>query len=66
MLSKILEGGFLSGRKTYLAAIGIAVSAVIAYLTGDAGLMDTLATLGEAMGIGFLRAGVAKSAPTEN
>ncbi len=65
MLSKIFEGGFLSGRKTYLAAFGIAVSAVIAYLVGDAGLMDTLTTIGEALGIGFLRAGVAKSAPSE-
>lgn len=62
MLSKLFEGGFLSGRKTYLAAVGIAVSAVIAYLVGDVGLMDTLATVGEALGIGFLRAGVAKSA----
>ena len=39
MLSKLLEGGFLSGRKTYLAAAGVAISAVIAYLVGDAGLM---------------------------
>ena len=62
MLSKIFEGGFLRGRKTYLAAVGVAISAVIAYLVGDAGLMDTLTTVGEALGIGFLRAGVAKSA----
>lgn len=62
MSSKILEGGLLSGRKTYLAAAGVVISAVIAYLVGDAGLMDTLTTVGEALGIGFLRAGVAKSA----
>lgn len=61
MISKLLEGGFLSGRKTYLAAAGVAISAVIAYLVGDVGLMDTLTTVGEALGIGFLRAGVAKS-----
>ena len=65
MITKLFEGGFLSGQKTYLAAIGVAVSAVIAYLVGDAGLMDTLATVGEAMGIGFLRAGVAKTTSSE-
>lgn len=66
MLSRILDGGLLRGRKTYLAAIGIAVSAILAWLAGDAGLMETLTTLGEALGIGFLRAGVAKTARPGN
>ena len=65
MLSRLFEGGFLSGQKTYLAALGVAVSALIAYLVGDVGLMDTLATVGEALGIGFLRAGVAKTTSSE-
>lgn len=54
-IKKIIQGGFLTGRRTYImSGIGI-VSAVGAYLVGDIdvfGMLQTIFTLG---GIYFLR-----------
>ena len=54
-MKKFIKGGFLAGKRTYIVSgIGI-LSAVGAYLVGDAdifGMLQTIFTLG---GIYFLR-----------
>jgi len=54
-MNKIINGGFLSGKRTYIVSgIGI-LSAIGAYLVGDTnvfGMLQTVFTLG---GIYFLR-----------
>ncbi|MDE6478425.1 MAG: hypothetical protein K2L95_01610 [Alphaproteobacteria bacterium] len=54
-MKKIIQGGWMAGRRTYIiSAVGI-VSAVGAYLVGDIdvfGMLQTIFTLG---GIYFLR-----------
>lgn len=60
-MASILEGGFLAGKKTYITAVLMILTAVANYLTGDAGLSDTINQVLLAFGMGFLRAGVAKT-----
>jgi len=59
-MANLLEGGFLSGKKTYIASLVVIVTAVAAYLTGEAGLTETINAIALGGGLGFLRAGVAK------
>ena len=54
-MSKIINGGYLSGRKTYvISAVGI-VSAIGAYLIGDQDLFTMLQTVFTLGGIYFLK-----------
>ena len=54
-MSKIISGGYLSGRKTYvISAVGI-VSAIGAYLIGDQDLFTMLQTVFTLGGIYFLK-----------
>jgi len=54
-MNKIINGGYLSGRKTYvISAVGI-VSAIGAYLIGDQDLFSMLQTVFTLGGIYFLK-----------
>ncbi|WP_372069753.1 hypothetical protein P7L75_01395 (plasmid) [Tistrella mobilis] len=60
MEKSIWKGGWLSGRKTYVAAGLTVIGAAAAYLTGDASLGDALQLAVQGVLTGTLRAGVAK------
>lgn len=49
----------LPGMKTYLAAAGIVVTAIIAFLHGDSSLSDAILTVLNGLGLAALRNGVA-------
>lgn len=54
-MNKIINGGYLSGRKTYvISGIGI-VSAIGAYLIGEQDLFSMLQTIFMLGGIYFLK-----------
>jgi hypothetical protein len=54
-MNKLIKGGFLKGRRTYIiSGIGI-LSAIGAYLTGDTDFFDMLQTIFTLGGIYFLR-----------
>ena len=54
-MNKIIKGGYLAGRKTYvISAVGI-VSAIGAYLIGDQDLFTMLQTVFTLGGIYFLK-----------
>jgi len=54
-MNKIINGGFLAGKRTYIiSGIGI-LTAIGAYLVGDAGVFTTLQTVFTLGGIYFLR-----------
>lgn len=54
-MNRIINGGFLSGKRTYIiSGIGI-LTAIGAYLVGDAGVFTTLQTVFTLGGIYFLR-----------
>ena len=54
-MNKIMNGGYLSGRKTYvISAVGI-VSAIGAYLIGDQDLFTMLQSVFTLGGIYFLK-----------
>lgn len=65
-MNKIIKGGYLAGRRTYIVSgIGI-LSAIGAYLVGDTdifGLLQTIFTLG---GIYFLRKSSEQKKGNEN
>ena len=52
---------FLEGKKTHLVALGIVISAVIAFLTGDVTLGEAVALALTGTGFSTLRAGVSKA-----
>ncbi len=52
----------LSGYKTYITAGVAVVSALAAYLTGDASLMQTAQLVFTALMAAFLRSGIAANA----
>lgn len=55
MIRKIIQGGFLSGRRTYIiSGIGI-LSAIGAYLVGDTDIFTMLQAIFTLGGIYFLR-----------
>lgn len=57
-MDKLLTGGFLAGKKTYiLSGTGI-ISAVAGYLVGDLDIITTLQSVFTLGGIFFLRAGM--------
>lgn len=49
---------FLDGKKTYITAIGVVVSALVAFLTGETTLVDAITTALTGLGLATLRAGV--------
>lgn len=51
---------YLNGKKTYIVAAVIVVQAVGAFLTGDIALGEALNQALTGLGLGTLRAGVAK------
>jgi len=57
-VKNIQRGGFLAGKRTYLVAVAGILSAVGAYLTGDASLTDTLNIIFPLGAICFLRRGM--------
>ena len=60
-MASIAEGGWLSGKKTYItAAVGL-IGVVAAYLTGDMGLPAALTGGWIAIQSVFLRQGIAKA-----
>lgn len=59
VLDKILTGGFLAGKKTILASLLGIVSAVVAYLVGDADLTTTFNSVFTFLTAIFLRQGIA-------
>lgn len=58
---KFVGGGLLAGRKTYLAAGLLALTAVVNWLAGNMALADMATRLVEAFGLAGLRAGIAKA-----
>jgi len=51
---------FLSGKKTYIVALGVIVAAAVSYATGELTLADAITRGLEGLGLATLRAGVAK------
>lgn len=60
-MSKILTGGFLAGKKTHVTAVVGVITAVAAYLTGEAGLADTIQIVLTAVLGSTLRLGISAS-----
>lgn len=60
LFDKLLGGGLLAGKKTYLGAAGLAFAAAVSWLGGDLSLAELLMRLSEALGVAGLRAGMAK------
>ena len=55
MIDKIINGGYLKGRKTYvISGVGI-IAAIGAYLVGDEDLFTMLQTIFTLGGIYFLK-----------
>ena len=48
----------LEGKRTYIVAAGVVVSALVAFLTGEATLGQAVTTALEGAGLAALRAGV--------
>lgn len=44
-ISKILQGDFLAGRKTYILSIIGIISVIVAYMFDDIGLVEALKTI---------------------
>lgn len=51
---------FLDGNKTYIVALSIVVGAVAAFVQGEVTLVEAVAGVLNGLGLGALRAGVAK------
>jgi len=59
-MANVIEGGFLAGKKTYIVMIMAVLGAVATYLTGETSLIESGSAILAALGLGSLRAGVAK------
>jgi len=59
-MANIVQGGFLSGKKTYIVMIMGVLGAVASYLMGDLTLMEAFPIILGSLGLGTLRAGIAK------
>lgn len=55
LFDKILGGGFLAGKKTYIAAIALIVAGIAGYFTGDATLVETITLIANGLGFGGLK-----------
>lgn len=54
-MRKLLRGGYLSGYRTYIISAAGIISAIGAYLVGDADLFTMMQTIFTLAGIYFLR-----------
>jgi hypothetical protein len=54
-MSRIIKGGYLSGYRTYIISATGILSAIGAYLVGDADIFATLQAIFTLAGIYFLR-----------
>jgi hypothetical protein len=63
--SKILYGGALRGKKTYLAAIAGIITAICGYLAGETDIFITLQTIFPLLGLLFLRSGFKDKKPKD-
>lgn len=54
-MKKIINGGYLSGYRTYLISASGIISAVVAYLVGDTDIFIMLQSIFTLGGIYFLR-----------
>ena len=64
-MNKLLTGGFLAGRRTYIISGAGILSAIAAYLVGDIDIFGTLQTVFTLGGIYFLRRGINKESEKE-
>ncbi|MCL2538503.1 MAG: hypothetical protein FWE52_03475 [Alphaproteobacteria bacterium] len=59
-MNKILNGGWMAGRRTYILSGAGIISAVAAYIVGDTDLFLTMHAIFTLGGIFFLRNGIKK------
>ena len=59
-MPSIMEGGWFSGKKTYLTVGLTVVATVIAYLFGTVSLIEGVTIIAPMVGINFARMGIAK------
>lgn len=52
----VLTGGFLAGYRTYVSAALVVLSAIAAYVVGDADLAHTIEAVATGLGLAGLRA----------
>jgi hypothetical protein len=65
-LSKIINGGWAAGQRTYIiSGVGI-LSAIAAYLVGDENIFNVMNTIFTLGGIYFLRKSINKPKGTKN
>ncbi len=57
-MEKIINGGFLKGKKTYITTIIGILTAIGAYLIGEINLVNLLQTVFPLAGIFFIRKGM--------
>jgi len=57
-ITRIIGGGWLAGRRTYIVSTAGIISAIAAYIAGDSDIFNMLQTLFTLGGIFFLRAGI--------
>ncbi|MCL2338641.1 MAG: hypothetical protein FWC51_01650 [Proteobacteria bacterium] len=65
-IMKIITGGWLVGRRTYIISGAGIIAAVAAYVAGDANIFETLQTVFTLGGIYFLRRGITNESSKEN
>lgn len=58
---KIVGGGLLAGKKTYLVSAGVVIAAVIAWLTGEIGLKEAIEAMVAGGALATLRSAITKS-----
>lgn len=51
----------LQGKKTYITAAAVVFTTLASYLSGDMSLSDAMIKILEGVGLGTLRAGIAKT-----
>lgn len=49
---------FLEGKKTYITAVGVIVAAAVAFLSGEATLLESITAALTGLGLATLRSGV--------
>jgi hypothetical protein len=60
LFDKIVGGGLLAGKKTYIAAAVLIGTAIAGYLDGSMTLVEMITRLGEGAGLASIRAAVTK------
>jgi hypothetical protein len=60
-IDKVLKGGWLVGRRTYLVGIGMIVTALTQYAVGDMTLPQALPEVLEGLGWIFARSAIGRA-----